>query len=209
MIEKFNQIKAAMLLKKLANDEISTEELVRFNKKEGIIIFDIIKCMPLKETGLGLLIKGLIDLHGPGVIRTMRMAFKSDGYNDAKEALKIVGKEKAYKLINFWTELGYIEKLVEIKVGKNGDLKNTELNENFYKEFVESGYNTIIVRVKGSFSSLGYKAVAGKSNFPICVIEPAYIAGFIEATFDRRCDVDETKCEATGDDYCEYVFTLV
>jgi predicted hydrocarbon binding protein len=52
----------------------------------------------------------------------------------------------------------------------------------------------------------GFEAEAwGKKNYMVCDVTRGVIAGFMSVVFGKPVEVKETKCQANGSDYCEFV----
>ncbi|MEM5834622.1 MAG: 4-vinyl reductase [Candidatus Aenigmatarchaeota archaeon] len=199
----WKSLEGASLFRKYVNGEIGIKEVVTV-EKGGIKFFGIIPVFPMEAKDWGRLIEELIKIHGPGVVATMRMSYKKNGYEETKELKKILPKEKIIKLLEFWIDLGHIEKILEIKVGKNNELREVSF-ENILNEIKEED-NKVVVKVKGSLSCKAVKEVMKKTRYPVCIHEPGYIAGFLEALVGGKWEVEETKCEGMGDKFCEWVF---
>jgi predicted hydrocarbon binding protein len=198
-------IEAELLLKKYAEGKIKAIELIKL-KKNRLYLAGMDACIePTRD--FGLLIKGLVKMHGPAVLRTMKMAYKEAGVVTMREIKKILPLEKWDKLLQLWTELGYVGQIIEIKVGRDENLRENPSLEGVFL-YIKDNDNKIRAKVKNTFSCRAIKSVMKKTTFPACIYEPSYTAGVIEAALGRKCEVEEMKCEAKGDKYCEWVFTL-
>jgi predicted hydrocarbon binding protein len=203
-IPLFEKLKSGMQLKAYVEGKVKAIDCLKF--EEGRLkLFEIDSCILFLKSW-GLLMKGLIDMHGPAIITTMKEAHKKDGIEEMNEIKRIVPKEKLGKIFSLWMDLGWVEKVLEAKIGRDENLRDISIEKAFSE--IREDDNKLIVRVKGSASSRAMKFVMKKSKFPACVYEPSYVAGAIEAFTGRKCEVEETKCEAKGDKYCEWVFTL-
>jgi len=63
-----------------------------------------------------------------------------------------------------------------------------------------SGY----IRIKQSFIAEVYQSWRGKTDHPVCHFIGGFLAGCIEGIFNVIVSCEETKCEAMGDEYCEF-----
>lgn len=61
----------------------------------------------------------------------------------------------------------------------------------------------VIIRVRGFITSSG----VDHSDVPVCQIERGVLTGIIECITGKSCDGQEVKCQAMGDEYCEFVIT--
>jgi predicted hydrocarbon binding protein len=198
-------IEAALLLKKYADGKIKAIELLKL-KENRLYLAGMDACIqPVRD--FGLLIKGLVKIHGPAVLTTMKMAYKEAGIATMREIKKILPREKWGKILQLWIELGYVGQLIEVKVGRDESLREIPSLEGAFL-YIKDNDNKICVKVKNTFSCRAIKSVMKKTAFPVCIYEPSYTAGVIEAALGRKCEVEEMKCEAKGDKYCEWVFTL-
>lgn len=63
----------------------------------------------------------------------------------------------------------------------------------------ENGAGKIIV--VGSFETVNHR-----SNQPSCHFLRGFLAGFLSELFAKEVSVDEEKCVAKGDEYCQFTF---
>ena len=98
-----------------------------------------------------------------------------------KEALK--SKEDSINLIDDLISIAGYGRCEVVKA----DLENEE----------------IVVRMKGLLTS----SSVGKSDVPVCHVERGAVTGIIEKILGKPFNGRETKCQAMGDDYCEFVIT--
>lgn len=61
----------------------------------------------------------------------------------------------------------------------------------------------VIIRVRGFITSSGVT----NSDVPVCQIERGVLTGVVECITKRPCHGKEVKCQAMGDDYCEFIIT--
>ncbi|MBN1763509.1 MAG: hypothetical protein JW878_10645 [Methanomicrobia archaeon] len=63
----------------------------------------------------------------------------------------------------------------------------------------------LVIKVENSFIAKEY----GESEVPVCHFLRGCCAGMGEVLTNRALDGEERKCEACGDDYCEFVLSPV
>lgn len=166
-----------------------------------------IDCVLMTTDSWGELIKGLLEIHGPAIISTMKMAYKKCGFREMKDGKKIVPKDKLDILFKIWIDTGFVGEILEIKVGKDDNLERVEnLHEAFIRLFEDKEINKLVVRVKDSFSVRALREIKLKTDFPACIVEPSHTCGALEAIFGGKWEVEETMCQAKGDKFCEWVF---
>ena len=51
-----------------------------------------------------------------------------------------------------------------------------------------------------------FETIAHRSNQPCCHFLRGFLAGFLSELFSKEISVDEEKCAAKGDEYCEFTF---
>ena len=68
---------------------------------------------------------------------------------------------------------------------------------------IEEDY-TGYIRIKQSFIAEVYKSWKGKTDHPVCHFIGGFLAGCIEGIFGVIVSCEETKCEAIGNEYCEF-----
>jgi len=68
-------------------------------------------------------------------------------------------------------------------------------------KLVEFSSSEIIIHLYDSFESL---AMVEKSERPMCFFIKGYIAGLLATILKREVHIEETKCIAMGDPYCEF-----
>ncbi|MFH8086721.1 MAG: 4-vinyl reductase [Candidatus Aenigmatarchaeota archaeon] len=204
IISLLKEIKTIPLFKKYIDGKITIKDAIKV-EKDGIKIFGFISIASIDLVDWGTLLKELTEIHGPGVLSTMRMCFEKAGYEDARLLKRILPKEKMHRLLQLWIDLGHIRKILGIEIGKNNDLRKTSLSVALSE--IRDEDNKVVIRVQGSLSSRAIKSVTRKTRYPICVHEPAYVAGVLKVITGKEWEVEETKCEGMGDKFCEWVFT--
>jgi predicted hydrocarbon binding protein len=197
-------MKTARFMKRYADGKLKIEDCLKIEKGK-LLFMGGINCILLPIKDWGFIEKGIMEIHGPAVVSTMKMANKKAGYIDMNAMKKIFPKEKLFNLLKMYIEVGYVEKIIEIKIGNGDNLRETTIEKGFV-DFNEKTDNKLIIKAKDSISSRSIKSVTKKVKYPVCFFEPSYLMGAFEAAFNKKCDVTETKCEGKGDSYCEWVF---
>ncbi|MDY6964581.1 MAG: 4-vinyl reductase [Halobacteriota archaeon] len=59
----------------------------------------------------------------------------------------------------------------------------------------------VIIRMRGLLTS----SEIVKSDVPVCHVERGVMTGIVEMISRKSCTGQEVKCQATGDEYCEFV----
>jgi predicted hydrocarbon binding protein len=65
------------------------------------------------------------------------------------------------------------------------------------------------VIVKNSLEAVGFIKIKKRGNHPVCWMLLGYTWGLLEGIFARRFEGREVRCEAVGDERCEFVFQTV
>ncbi len=65
---------------------------------------------------------------------------------------------------------------------------------------------TFRVIVKDSLEAVGFIKLKEKPEQPVCWMLLGYTWGLLEGLFDRKFEGEEIRCEAVGDEHCEFVF---
>ena len=199
-------IRTVVYIRKYANKKINIKDCIKVEKGR-IWFMGGIDCVLMTVDSWGGLIKGLLKIHGPAILSTMREAYKKNGFEEMNAGKKIVPREKLGALFDMWIETGFVGKILNIKIGRDEELKEVpDMNSAFQELLRSKDINKLIVRVKDSFSVRALKSVKLKTNFPACIIEPSHTCGALEALVGGRWFVEETFCQAKGDRFCEWMF---
>ncbi|MDY6930601.1 MAG: 4-vinyl reductase [Halobacteriota archaeon] len=72
-------------------------------------------------------------------------------------------------------------------------------------EVVKVDFNDVhvVIRLKGLLTSSGIN----DSDVPVCHAERGAMTGIVESITDKQLKGQEIKCQAMGDEYCEFVIT--
>lgn len=102
------------------------------------------------------------------------------------------------------------------KMYKEEDLKSEANFGKIIEDFMSiAGYGKVevvkidfekpeaIIRMRGLLTP----GEINKSDVPVCHIERGVLTGFIECVTQKSCNGREVKCQAMGDEYCEFVIT--
>ncbi len=65
------------------------------------------------------------------------------------------------------------------------------------------------VIVKDSLEAIGFIKLKKKASHPVCWMLLGYMWGLLEGLFARKFKGEEIRCQAAGDDTCEFVFQTV
>ncbi len=65
------------------------------------------------------------------------------------------------------------------------------------------------VIVKDSLEAIGFIKLRKKASHPVCWMLLGYMWGLLEGLFARKFKGEEIRCQAAGDDACEFVFQTV
>jgi len=137
---------------------------------------------PTKEYGTGLI--KLKEKFGDGILQGFKEGSRKGGRELANH-LKIENLEEAKFFIETLGRLGY-GKIIE------------------FKEESEK----IIIRIKDSWTSRALKYNNYTTKFPTCYIELGLFQGILEGALKKEVESEEVKCQAKGDEYCEFLFEL-
>lgn len=175
-------IKLARNIKKFAKGKLKEEEMLKL-EKDRIWILGGIDAVPFPALIWGNFLVEMTKIYGAAILGTIELAAKEAGIKVGKSALKVLKPEEAWKIDELMNYVGW------------GQITKTEKKENEIRIFMSK-----------SFDSRSVKLVTEKFEWPACAIERGYIAGLLEVIHSKKCEVEEVRCQAMGDEICEFVF---
>lgn len=201
--EIFTKVKVARALRAYASGKKDVEDVIALEDNR-LILLDGIETYPFMTDAWGNLIAGLLDIHGPAVLSTHRQAYKRTGREHAQEIADVLPRDQLMKLIQLWADIGFVETVHSFEILSDDGERSVD-PDNVLTALQEDDTG-IRIRVGDTFSAKSVRDVGADVDYPVCILEPAYTAGALEVWIDRHITFEETKCEALGDDHCEWVF---
>lgn len=190
------------MVKRFAAGEATREDLLEFDG-DSLWFSGGIKSVPYGTEALAQLTTSLLDTIGPSIIRSERQSFKQVGEAHAA----ILDDKLSDEQIGALFELLETAKYFTVQsVAINGDEDRAALSD-IIAELGEDD-TQITITVTDSLTTRGMDKIDRVTEYPSCVFEIAYIQGVLEEWTDRNCSVEETTCQAAGDDYCRWQYTL-
>lgn len=175
-------IKLARNLRKFAKGELEEGEILRF-EKDRVWILGGIDAVPFPALIWGNFLVETTKIYGAAILGTIELAAKEAGFKVGKNALKVLRPEDAWKVDELMNYVGW------------GQIVKMEEKEDRIRIFMSE-----------SFDSRSIRSVKERFEWPACAIERGYIAGLLEAIRNKKCEVEEVRCQAKGDEICEFVF---
>ena len=125
------------------------------------------------------------------------------GKGGAASALYIGAKESAKPLYRLALKIYREEKLKSEKTFGNAleDLMSIAGYGKAKAVKVDLNKPEVIIRMCGILTP----SEIVESDVPVCHIERGILTGFIECVTQKSCIGQEVKCQAMGDEYCEFV----
>ena len=165
---------------------------LRINVKNGHLLFKGERVVLVPAGMFSDLYLGLTEVTGKGgAASALYMGAKKSSPVLFGMAEMMYGQEN---LKSKETALGLLDDLISLSgYGRcevvKADLENSE----------------IIIHMRGLLTPSRLE----KSDVPVCHSERGAMTGIIEQILGKPCSGKETKCQAMGDDYCEFVITSI
>jgi len=161
---------------------------IRIRSKEGHILYKGERLILTPPDTYGRLYERLTKIIGKGgAASALYMGSKESSKSVYRLMLKLFREEDIKSEETFGKTL---EELMSI----SGYGKAEALKVDFEKP-------EVVIRVLGFITSSG----VDKSEVPVCHVERGVLTGIIECITGKTCTGREVKCQAMGDEYCEFI----
>lgn len=190
------------MVRRFAAGEVTQEDLLEFDG-DSLWFAGGIKSVPYGTEALAQLTASLLDTIGPSIIRSERQSFKQVGKTHAAILDGALSDEQLGALFELLEAAKYF---TAKSVAIDGDEDRAALGDIIAE--LDEDDTQITVTATDSLTARGMDETDRTTEYPSCVFEIAYIQGALEEWTGRSCNVEETTCQVSGDDYCRWQYTL-